>query len=106
MDLVTYKQKKDDFMDQIKAIHEQLAQLKEEFIEANKPCEVDEFVELIRENNVRTTGQVKEFGISAKDEIYVKTIIVTKQSARKGTSVGRVYLSKPPLSFRKITLDV
>ena len=72
----------------ISAQNERIEQIKKEYIEANKPCDIGQMVKVTRKNGRVTIGEVKGFGILQDKHVYVTAIKPPEKSAQ-------VYISEP-----------
>lgn len=69
-----------------------LSDLRSQYIESNKPCNIDQLIEVINNGGRKIVGQAKGFSISVNSDVYVDAI--------KPSSGGMVYLSKPHNSIK------
>jgi uncharacterized protein YpmS len=86
--------KKQEYLDalekikaQIKEKNEAINQLIANYIESNKPCEIETLVKITRESGRVTIGNVKSFGIFSDRNVYVNAI-----KPEKG---AQQYISQP-----------
>jgi hypothetical protein len=70
------------------------SELKEQYIRACKPCEVDDLVEIVRYSGLKTTGQAKTFRILQDSNVYVDSVNIGKSK--------KVYFSQPYKSLKVI----
>lgn len=59
---------------QIKELNEFVGKLSNDYIDANKPCEMDDLVKITRHSGRITIGHVKGFGILNDKGVYVTAI--------------------------------
>lgn len=78
---------------EIARLNERKNSLKEEFIKESKPCEVDDIVEITRNDGSKLIGTAKTFAIF-NDEVFVSSMFVGK--------TRKVYFTKPYKSLTKI----
>ena len=79
-----------------KALHQEIVTLREEFINTNKPCEIEDLVEITRRDNSKITGIAKSFGILEDGLVYVTSISIGKSKKK--------YISKPYKDIKKVDL--
>jgi hypothetical protein len=91
--------KREDYQNAKKKITEeqsnlvkQLSELRNKYIESNKPCEIGQNVQVINYADRKIEGTVKGFSIGNNLEVYVDAI-----SPSKGSTI---YLSKPHKSIK------
>lgn len=87
-----YLQLKADLDLQISLLNDKKIELKASYIDACKPCELEDIVEIIRNNDSKVIGKVKTFGLF-NDEVFVTSIFVGKSK--------KVYFTKPYKSIVK-----
>ena len=86
MTLTQYNERK-------KALQQELVSLREEFINTNRPCDIDELVEITRRDNSKITGIAKSFGILEDGLVYVTSLSIGKSKKK--------YISKPYKQIKK-----
>jgi hypothetical protein len=92
MNKQTYISSLENIKLEIQKLEEQKAQLRNAYIQSNKPCEVDQLVEIIKSNGKKITGVAKTFRILQDGNVYVDSINV-------GTT-KKVYFSQPYKSIK------
>lgn len=85
---------KEKYEEQKKYLQNEIVKLREDYIEINKPCNVDEVVEITRRDGSKVVGQAKTFGILEDGLVYVTSLAV-------GTSKKK-YISKPYRDIQKV----
>lgn len=77
-----------------KGLQQELVSLREEFINTNRPCDIDELVEITRRDNSKITGIAKSFGILEDGLVYVTSLNIGKSKKK--------YISKPYKEIKKV----
>ena len=77
-----------------KALQKEIVSLREEFINANRPCDIDELVEITRRDNSKITGIAKSFAILEDGLVYVTSLSIGKSKKK--------YISKPYKEIKKV----
>lgn len=88
MDKQQYEAAIEDCRKVISMQNERITKIREEYIEANKPCEKDQRVKITRKSGRVTTGLAKDFGILHDKGVYVLAIKPDNESKQ-------VYISEP-----------
>jgi hypothetical protein len=92
MDKETYLSSLEEIKKQIAELEKKKSDLRDAYISACKPCEVDDLVEITRHSGLKTTGQAKTFRILQDGNVYVESVNV-------GTS-KKIYFSQPYESLK------
>lgn len=87
-----YKEFKEQMKESRSKLTKQESEAREAYVEANKPCEVGQHVEVINYAGRKIEGSAKGFSIGNDLEVYVDAI-----SPLKGSTI---YLSKPHKSIK------
>lgn len=94
MDKEIYLSCLEEIKKEIANLEKKKSELRDAYITACKPCEVDDLVEIVRHSGLKTTGQAKTFRILQDGDVYVDSVNV-------GAS-KKVYFSQPYKSLKVI----
>lgn len=87
---------REEYNAQRKKFQEDIVNLRESYIELNKPCNIDEIVEITRRDGSKIVGQAKSFGILEDGLVYVTSLAVGKSKKK--------YISKPYKEIKLCTI--
>lgn len=93
LDKTIYVQLKQALDLEISRLNDKKNSLKEQFIKECKPCEIDDIIEITRNDGSKLIGVAKTFAIF-NDEVFVSSIFVAK--------TRKVYFSKPYKALTKL----
>lgn len=71
MNKAQYQKSVDDQKAIIKLANEAINELRNQFIEANKPCEKGEMVEIVLASGRKVSGEAVSFGILQDKEVHI-----------------------------------
>lgn len=94
MDKEIYLSCLEEIKKEIANLEKKKSELRDAYITACKPCEVDDLVEIVRHSGLKTTGQAKTFRILQDGNVYVDSVNV-------GAS-KKIYFSQPYESLKVI----
>jgi hypothetical protein len=92
MDKTNYVNTIERIKKEIKQLETIKTQIGQEYIETNKPCEVDQLVEIVTSAGRRITGEAKTFRIMQDYNVYIDSLNIGKSK--------RIYISQPYKSIK------
>ena len=96
MEKEEYLKQLEQLKQESQSIAEKMSKLKETYIGSNKPCEVDDLVEIVLQSGRKAKGEAKTFGILSDGNVHV---ISYKEVGEK---TGMRYITVPTQSVVKI----
>ena len=94
MEKEEYLKQLEQLKQESQSIAEKMSKLKEAYIGSNKPCEVDDLVEIVLQSGRKVKGEAKTFGILSDGNVHVISY--------KATEGGMKYITVPTQSVVKI----